>query len=133
MHLEKPIIVDLFLGSGNLLYHLSQETKAQKSIGFEINNSIFDCTNQNFDLLDLSECEIINDNYESHLRKLEKPKDMVPMVFVVDPPWGNGFTHEDGLNIAKTEPPVKEIMKKIRKRFGTKNVFFLVKLHEKTY
>lgn len=52
---------------------------------------------------------------------------------MVDPPWGNGFNHDVGLDIAKTEPPVKEIMKKIKKRFGEKKVFFLVKLHEKTY
>jgi len=67
------------------------------------------------------------------LQNIQKPKELDPIVFVVDPPWGNGFNHDVGLDIAKTEPPVKDIMKKIKKKFGEKRVFFLVKLHEKTY
>ena len=59
------MIVDLFTGSGNLLYHLSQETRAVKSMGFEINKSIYNCTKNNMEKLELEDCKIMNDNFEN--------------------------------------------------------------------
>ena len=54
-----------------------------------------------------------------------------PLVFVVDPPWGNGFCHKQGLDILSTAPSVDHIINQVSELYGDKNIIFFIKLHEK--
>ena len=55
------------------------------------------------------------------------------VVVVIDPPWGDGFSFEKGLDLTRTEPPVREIIKRSISMFGiAAEVVFVIVTHEYT-
>jgi tRNA/tmRNA/rRNA uracil-C5-methylase (TrmA/RlmC/RlmD family) len=56
---ERPIVIDLFAGSGNLLFHTANAVKAAKAYGFEMHKGVFKQTSLNFKAMNF-QCELAN-------------------------------------------------------------------------
>jgi tRNA G46 methylase TrmB len=59
---EKPIVIDLFAGSGNLLYHVAKAVDAKTSIGFEKDFNVCCTTTDNYKTLNF-DCALYNKEY----------------------------------------------------------------------
>ncbi len=116
--------VDLFAGSGNLLYHLC-DTSIVGGVGIEADPYVYSATKENFTRLAIP-INIFRPE-EDYLRKI--PKD-VPVVFVIDPSWGNAFSPECGLDLNRTNPPILETLTQITRLPITNPKYALVKTTE---
>lgn len=96
---ERPIVIDLFAGSCNLLYHLSKGLNAAYSYAIERDQIITKFTKHNLKAIGYN-CELINGDYTDIKNyAVELASTDLPIVFILSPPWGNGFTHEKGLDL----------------------------------
>ena len=59
---ERPIVIDLFVGSGNLMFHISNELNAINSIGFEYDKLVYESTKNNLSRTGFS-CEFYEGCY----------------------------------------------------------------------
>lgn len=66
---QKPIVFDLFTGSGNLLYHIAEQIDAEMAFGFENDPQVFDCTIHNFSILGGTKCKFLLGDYSSLLEQ----------------------------------------------------------------
>jgi hypothetical protein len=128
---KQPIIIDLFTGSGNLLYHFSKKFRMGRFIGFEKNNEIYKLTCNNLKALNLSFDFHLGD-YKELILQHSATFEQRPIIVIIDPPWGKGFTHEGGLDLLKTEPPVDEIIKVLYTYLGNHPLFLIIQVHERT-
>lgn len=120
-----PFFIDLFTGSGNLLYHLCGMSMVG-GVGVEADAYVYAATKENFFRLAIP-INILRPN-EDYLRQI--PKD-VPVVFIVDPSWGNAFSPELGLDLNRTNPPMPETLTQIMQLPITNSKYALVKTTEK--
>jgi hypothetical protein len=102
----KPVVVvDLCAGSGNLLYHLAKGLNAVASYGFEFDPDVYKQTVKNFEILNF-QCKLYGGDFKNISDLKEQLGDQdVQILFIVAPPWGDAFSHEDGLDLTKTHPP----------------------------
>lgn len=103
---DKLSVIDLFLGSGNLLYHITSRLNAQNALGFEADPEVFRLTQHNFNRIGF-QANIFERTYQPQ-DLMEIPHDHIAIV-ILDPPWGHGFTFQNGLNLAQTDPPVLQV------------------------
>lgn len=47
----RPIVIDLFTGSGNLMFHVANAVNAAKTYGFEMDKNVYEQTAQNFKVM----------------------------------------------------------------------------------
>lgn len=127
---EDPILIDLFSGSCNLLYHLSNAINPCRTIAFENDYAIYNLTKHNLEIIDFH-CEFYHGDYSELISKISFPQKTVPIVLIVSPPWGKGFTCKNGLDLLATEPPVDEIIRNIYKFFSGRQIIFMIQTHEK--
>ena len=59
---ERPIVVDFFAGSANLLFQVSRQLNAIRAVGVEKNESIFNLTKENIKAAGF-ECDFYNKDY----------------------------------------------------------------------
>lgn len=103
---DKLSIIDLFLGSGNLLYHITSRLNARIAIGFEADPEVFRRTQHNFNRIGF-QANIFERTYQPQ-DLMTIPHDHIAIV-ILDPPWGRGFTFTNGLDLAQTDPPVLQV------------------------
>lgn len=123
------VIIDLFLGSGNLLYHIAKTCQATALYGFESQAEVLQCTKANLALLGMN-VNVLGSSFEAWF-----PEPLVPAerygIVIIDPPWGkNAFNSLVGLDIHLTIPPILEILKFIQVKLSTRSVLVVVKTHE---
>jgi predicted RNA methylase len=104
------IVVDLFCGSGNFGHQL-QRRLGGRAYASELDPRVYELTSGNFGIIgarvDLRHCD-----YRDMLGQVPAATDND--VYIVEPPWGPAFT-ADGLDLARTSPPVREILGDIRR------------------
>jgi hypothetical protein len=127
---ERPIVVDLFAGSCNLLFHVARRLNAIVALGFEKDDGVFALTRRNLSVADVP-VNIYHGDYAEHLPKLFH-HDGAPLVFIVSPPWGQGFNYRVGLDLCRTEPPVNSVIDQIRKVFPQRSHMVMIQTHYKT-
>jgi hypothetical protein len=117
-------VIDPFVGSGNVLYHLVKETRASHGVGIELDPVISRLTTHNFDVMRrrmrLRGTEIriqAGDWSQSGAFTGEHST-----LFYVSPPWGDAFS-ATGLDLRATEPPIMEILGQIEQSTGDGSVF----------
>ncbi|MBS0237411.1 MAG: hypothetical protein JSR89_03180 [Proteobacteria bacterium] len=123
-------VIDPFVGSGNLLYHLLQATMATRGCGLDINRDILTLTESNFSRLRLL-------RRLRHTRLTFQPLDWSQSpsyienratLVVVCPPWGDAFD-EAGLDLRKTAPPVPNVLRTLRGSERSGPIFALIPTH----
>ena len=105
---SRALVIDPFAGSANSLYWILRNLPEAKGIGFELDPQVFQLTRQNLSIVE-SRMEFVHDDYARGLRQREVPDDALICAFVA-PPWGDGFSQSDGLDLRGTTPPVLEIV-----------------------
>lgn len=116
---QKFAFVDGFAGSLNVIYHICERYgNSHKYIAYEKDDKVFETTQKNLSLI-TQRLETMHggpvDFQFFHGDTLELigqqgfSSDYVVVTFVA-PPWGAGFSFENGLDLSKTEPPTKNIL-----------------------
>jgi hypothetical protein len=125
LSIESAVVVDIMCGSGNLMMHLMKTLRAPLCLGFENNSSVADCARVSLAAVlrstsFRSRCHIIGGDWAEQFpaqwqqRVAEAsclPDDAV--VFIVAPPWGDGFCFERGLDLTRTHPPVDLVLQQL--------------------
>jgi predicted RNA methylase len=122
------IVVDPFAGSGNTLYWITRHVRPDRSVGFELDDVVFELTRKNLSLVSL-EIDVIHEGYETGLKALTVPEDHLVIVFV-SPPWGRALDEESGLDFSRTMPPVGEIVDLATAAFRRHMLLFAVQAYE---
>jgi hypothetical protein len=122
------IVVDPFAGSGNTLYWITRHVRPERSVGFELDDVVFELTRTNLSLVSL-EIDVIHDGYESGLNALRIPDDHLVVLFV-SPPWGRALDEESGLDLRRTTPPVAEIVDRAINVFPRHKLLFAIQAYE---
>lgn len=122
-------VVDLFAGSGNLLYHLAARTSADPVLGFERDPDIFALTRANLVAVG-SRARLHLGAFEDELRAERIPADR-PCVVCLHPPWGRGFRFDAGLDLRRTDPPTPDIVEAVEARLPEHALFLLHHIHER--
>lgn len=119
-------LIDPFLGSGNLTYHLAQHIRPERIVASEISKEIATLTARSLlalqaeGQLDQTEILIFNDDWTEAIRHLRD----VPTLVVLAPPWGSGY-EDRGLDLRKTSPPVPELINQFLGR-AVADLLFLI-------
>jgi hypothetical protein len=122
-------VIDLFAGSGNLLFHILKATKAGRGVGLDL-GGVLDLTRRNFArlrwtrLLGTATVALHKQDWSGGIDHM---RDRATLI-VIDPPWGMGLD-PTGLDLRKTAPPVMEILEKARRHIRDSPVFALVKTY----
>ena len=117
-------VIDPFVGSGNVLYHLVKETGARRGVGIELDPVISRLTSHNFDVMRRrmrlrgTEIEIQEGDWS---QSREFPGEHAAL-FCISPPWGDAFTLA-GLDLRATEPPIAQILGVLEQSSGEGPVF----------
>lgn len=122
-------LVDLFAGSGNFLYHLAAETGADPVLGLERDPDIFELTRANLECTG-SRARLHLGAFQDCLGPALVPDDRACVV-CLHPPWADGFSFQDGLDLRKTDPPTADILRVARERLPGHRLVFVHHVHEK--
>jgi Conserved hypothetical protein 95 len=108
---SSPLILDLFAGSGNLLYHAVRHLQAP-GCGFEIEAAVYSSLQHNLKVLGHN-LKILNRSWREAWEITAKSKaDLI--VALVDPPWGPAYDYTRGLDLRRTNPSVLEVLQELR-------------------
>jgi predicted RNA methylase len=102
------IVLDLFAGSGNTLYWITRHAGPDRSVGFELDDAVFERTRENLRRMGLA-VDVRHEGYEPGLKRLTVQDDELVILFV-SPPWGAALDSQSGLDFRRTAPPVTEIV-----------------------
>ena len=123
-------VLDLFLGTGNLLYFTATGLHTNIRFGFETDRKVRNCTRNNFRTIGFN-AEIIPRNFSTDDSRSVSSEHLA--VILIDPPWGEAFRFTSVLQLDKTEPPVIDIMHQASTIFSNaKHRIFVVLAHENT-
>lgn len=126
---QQPMILDLFCGSGNLLYHLANSLNSVEAIGFENDLQVYQFTKHNFNKIQFS-AELFFGDYASLLNTMTFNK-TAPIVIVIAQPWADGFSHEHGLDLLKTSPSTHTIIENLIACFPHRQLIILIQIYER--
>ncbi|WP_424104372.1 hypothetical protein [Paraburkholderia sp.] len=127
---ERPIVIDLFAGSCNLLFHIARRLNAIEALGFESDANVFALTRRNLEIVQ-APVQVHHGDYAACLAQFANPGG-APVVCVVSPPWGAGFNYDMGLDLLRTEPPIDTITNHIHQILWPHNFVVLIQTHRKT-
>jgi hypothetical protein len=123
-------VIDPFVGSGNLLYHVLRATRARRGIGFDTNADVLPTTKRNFALLSrlgkLNGVEIVLEqkDWSETIDYVEHGSTLV----LLSPPWGDAFG-DAGLDLRRTTPPVPDILHSLRSVRGAGQIFVAIQTY----
>lgn len=104
------VVCDPFAGSGNSLFNVSKELKANYSVGFEKTHSVAVRTQENLKNVGFGG-DLKEGSFDEQINfQLPQTEVGAQVVVLIDPPWGEGFEFGKGLNLCKTSPTVPAII-----------------------
>ena len=121
-------VLDLFAGSGNTLYWIAKRVGAQRGIGFELDDAVFELARKNISLMGLK-IDLVHEGYEAGLRALNVPDDQLVILFVA-PPWGQALKETSGLDLRRTTPPVSDVIDLTTAALARNQLLFGIQVHE---
>ena len=124
----RPMVVDLFAGSGNTLSWIKRHTGARRAIGFELDDGVFELASKNLCIAGLS-IDLRHDSYQHGLQALGQPGEDLLIVFV-SPPWGAALSERSGLDLRRTQPPVAEAIDVTIAAIGHHKLLFAIQVFE---
>ena len=123
-----PLVIDSFAGSGNTLYWMLRRLPESRGHGFELDDTVFKLTRQNFNALGLP-INFSNADYQSGLNRESVRTDELLITFIA-PPWGAALDNASGLDLRRTNPPIIEIVDFQLRRFKANLLLFAVQIYE---
>lgn len=122
------LVVDLFAGSANTLYWLLHHLPHSEGMGFELDSMICELTRRNLAALSVP-ITIANTDYTSGLDDLALSRDR-PLIAFVAPPWGDALSHDLGLDLRRTTPPVVQVLNDLVRRLPANPLMCAVQVYE---
>jgi hypothetical protein len=122
------IVVDPFAGSGNTLYWITRHVGPARSVGYELDDAVFELTRKNLRIMGLA-IEVAHKGYVPGLKRLTIRDDELVIMFV-SPPWGAALDVEHGLDFSRTTPPIPEIVDLARAVFRRRRLLFAIQAYE---
>jgi hypothetical protein len=106
------VVLDIFAGSANLLFHVAQALGATTAIGVELDPYVAKSTRDNIGRLGFSSCKLIEGSF---MEKSEPALSLLPegkktMFVIVAPPWADAFEFGTGLVLDRTEPSTPDVL-----------------------
>jgi hypothetical protein len=123
-----PLVVDPFAGSGNTLYWLLRSLPGARGLGFELDARVFQLTRQNLAALSWP-VSFLNVDFQSGIARVSPLAGQLVVVFVA-PPWGDALDMRSGLDLARTEPPIGEIIDLLAQQFPSAALLFAIQVFE---
>lgn len=123
-------VVDLFAGSGNLMFQVSRLLAADWCVGLEMDPLVCALSRANLAILGhpaTLECG----SFQELLTPELVPADDGLIVAIVAPPWGRAFSFEHGLDLRLTTPPVRDTLELLAARFPASTIVAVVQTHDK--
>ncbi|HYB91568.1 MAG TPA: class I SAM-dependent methyltransferase [Candidatus Binataceae bacterium] len=123
-------VIDPFVGSGNLLFHIQRATRAARAIGIDVNADVMELTKRNFARLRkfrrlrLKHLELLRADWG----RAEHYVGERPTLILLHPPWGEAFDVR-GLDLRRTTPPMAEVLERFSGRVGTAPTVAMLQLH----
>jgi hypothetical protein len=121
-------VVDPFAGSCNGLYCILRHLKHAKGVGFEVDTTIFDMTMRNIASLNAN-IQLHNGDYKTLLAAHRFPADHWIVAFLA-PPWGDALDSNKGLDLARTKPPIVDVVGEIEQTYAGQPVLYVTQAHE---
>lgn len=126
-------IVDLFVGSGNLLHHFVRETGASRAVGFDVDPAVLGLTTRNIEILSRTapgiapRLELVAGDWQEGLESVRREvAGGATVMALIEPPWGEAYTI-DGLDLRRTSPPIPTVLEALRGIRGPGPLFAVVK------
>ena len=126
---EHLVVIDPFAGSCNTLFWILRHLPNSEGIGFESDTQVFDLTNRNLAILG-QRIGLLKGDYASHLAICHVAEHRGVVAFVA-PPWGTALDEQEGLDLSRTTPPIREIIEELVRRFSTHKMLFAIQIYEK--
>jgi len=105
-------VIDPFAGSANLMLHIAWALDAP-ACGMEADPEVHARTAANLALVGTGRVEVRHADWKSYF---DDQLDVQTSVYVLSPPWGEAFSFAEGLDLARTSPPVPHIIDTIAAR-----------------
>jgi hypothetical protein len=122
------IVLDPFAGSGNTLYWIMRHARPDRSVGFELDDAVFERTRENLRLMGIA-VDVRHEGYEPGLKRLTIQDDELVILFV-SPPWGTALDDRSGLDFRRTAPPVTDIIDLAGVVFPRHKVLYAIQAYE---
>jgi hypothetical protein len=122
-------VIDPFAGSCNGLYWVLRNVPNATALGFELDEGVFALTSRNLSLLN-QRIELIHGDYRTLLGQRRFPGNHY-LVVCLGPPWGNALTVENGLDLARTYPPIAEIVDEFETVYPENPILYVIEAHER--
>ena len=123
-------VIDPFVGSGNLLFHVLRATKATRGVGLDNNEDVMELTGRNFSRLrrfgrlKLAQLALHREDWVAAEHYIENR----PTLILEAPPWGDAFDSR-GLDIRKTAPPMATVLERLAHCARTAPMFAMLQIH----
>jgi hypothetical protein len=124
------LVLDPFAGSGNTLYWLLHSLPRARGLGFEVDTGVFRLTQQNLAALSWP-VSFLNVDFQAGLATVAPSAGQLVIVFVA-PPWGDALDITSGLDLARTKPPIGEIIDLLARRFPATPLLCAIQVFERT-
>lgn len=124
----KPLVVDLFAGSGNTMYWLLRHLPGSEGFGYQLDAPVFQLTHRNLRALSLP-VEIRNADYRSGMADISLAADQLLVAFIA-PPWGDALDKTYGLDLRRTSPPIIEILNFLFQTFPFNKLLCAIQVYE---
>jgi len=123
------LVIDPFAGSCNTLFWILRQMPNSEGVAFESDQQVFELTRRNLEVL-RQKINVVHGDYLTLLAERHSPEDRGVVAFVA-PPWGSALDEVEGLDLARTTPPISQIIERIAQQFPRQNILFATQLYEK--
>jgi hypothetical protein len=122
-------VVDPFAGSCNALFSILRHLTDAEGLGFEQDETIFEMSTNNIALLGIPIRLALGD-YRSLLDQFRFREERRIVAFLA-PPWAEALSVADGLDLARTKPPIMEIVDDFEAAYPDSPILYAVEVHER--
>jgi hypothetical protein len=126
---EGATVIDPFAGSCNSLYWILRHLPGAQGVAFEKDPTIFAMTKANIAVLDRP-ITLAQGDYRAILPSYPVPVGHVLAIFVA-PPWGAALHPLSGLDLARTQPPILDVVAGIDALYQNQPVLYVVQVFER--
>lgn len=126
---ESVTVIDPFAGSCNSLYWILRHLPAAQGVAFEMDPTIFAMTKANIAVLNRP-ITLAQGDYRTLLPGYPVPADHVLVIFVA-PPWGKALRPLKGLDLARTQPPIHEVIAYMDALYQNQPVLYVIQIFER--
>lgn len=122
-------VIDCFAGSCNGLYAILRHLPGAEGIGFEVEPAIFEMSTRNIASLG-APIRLINGDFRDLLGEHRFPPSHRIVAFLA-PPWADALDRRTGLDLARTRPPIAEIVEAFEQVYPGQPILYVVEVHDR--